>query len=315
MRARLVVGLLLAACFSESDQSQATGDSSSGSESTTTTSATTSSTTASSITTSTTADTGDVTTDSGGCGEKEVPAPPVPAEWEGPFMLMPAMPDAMMPPDCPPELVPSAMQIVKGGPHGGCECSCDLACVVDFYGDPGCVTAVGASVSVTANCTMGGAYHGLYTGLSDPNECMEPEFGPKLPTQWDDTMRVCAADQDAACLPFPIGAIGPCIRSAGQRDCMLDELSLRIVVGTDATFECDPCPSCVMQADTQCGAASVGVYDGNSCSSMSETLGVADCSMTPASQLQLVGGVVQQCADATALPTLVDAQTFCCAAS
>ncbi|HWB74563.1 MAG TPA: hypothetical protein VG755_06400 [Nannocystaceae bacterium] len=314
-RARLLLGCFaIVGCFAESNAPAHTESSTSGDAETTTTTSGDSTATTGTTSTVDTTDEGETrvdTTDGGECGEGERPTPPLPAEWQGPFVLFPGD-DGNTPPECPDVFVPAAQDVATVGPHAMCRCDCALGCLVDVHAEADCSDPASNSIELTPeNCTPGGSFYAEHTGRSDAKECTDPD-ATLGETQWAEAMRVCGGDQQAACVPVPAGAIGPCIRAPGEHACP-DGLSRQIISAADAELACDTCTSCVEIADLLCAELAVGVHTNEQCTFSNGSITAGGCYGPSAPALRLEESLPPECDPATAfVQSLVDAQTFCC---
>ncbi len=251
------------------------------------------------------------TSDSGDlCPTGQAPNPPLPAEWEGPFVLFAA--DAGPPQQCPEGLIaPPASSRLRSSPTTTCECTCAAACSVEtFLSGTGC-DGVSASVGVGLDCVDLQGTAMRFNGEADIKPCEEPEANAE-PVTWTEHS-LCAGDQNATCVPRPANAVGPCIRSEGDVACP-DDLPRKILGGQEATAECEMCSDCNEQASLACGAAEIAGFGNAQCLAGSTSIAIGECVDAGIDYVRLSILPELQCSPAAATTTIVSSPvTYCCA--
>lgn len=316
-----LVGVLLSlfaiSCFSEhggqdggGDGSDASGGGSSGSGSSSAgTSATTTATSTAADSGSASSETSDTAPTTGEeCPGGSVPAPPIVAGWDGPYVLLPG--DA---PACPPELAGDTPAIVAVEPvPAPCECGCLGSCDVEFFdaGDESCSSAIGNMGVFDFECyDLETSSKARSSQMPGDNDCSSPTATPPL-VSYDGSHRVCAG-VEGSCVPVPGGAVGPCLRKPGIAEgCSIPGLPRMIVTMTEATITCPTCDTCLPALGEACASAEVTLYSESGC--FGETSNIGEfCSLNPGVSVLLdfelmcpaTGGVMPQ-------PT--DPVSYCC---
>ncbi|HWB80705.1 MAG TPA: hypothetical protein VG755_37335 [Nannocystaceae bacterium] len=329
-----LAALSCTACFSEpgdatgSESSTSTSDdvsTSATSTATTSTSATSSADTSTSTSASTTsADTltssADTlaTSDTGiECAADQVLAPIVPAGWSGPHVLFPGDADIGLP-GCPETLDVSTPDAAFADGHASCGCTCAPRCSVAWTeaGGNDCrdggLVAVGEGANL--ECIPFGQ-PGWIRNLGTPGsvECDSTNVTPHFDSLvWDTNFRVC--ETAAPCVSVPAPAIGPCIRSDGDKPCDDPLLPNKHLLAGSGTLGCDACGSCASGVVDACGNATVQVYQFSMCGGIvQQAIDAGSCSLEAEfSDAEMhVDTVV--CNDSPATVTPVDVVTFCCA--
>lgn len=263
MRRWIVLGLVVAACFSESNESTSGHSASEASAGEASEGSTTGATSlATGDATSVAAEASSASADSTGsieCAGGMVPVPgPPPVGWEGWSFV--AQGRSMQPPVPCPNGEPD-LRFGNAAPICRCECADGFECTAALttYDDEACEGVAMGSAAI------GGACHGLMSpattlnvmGTGDRGASCDA-MGTLLPGPAAIPTSLCAAP-DEDCVDVPEGFAGPCVIGLGER-CPdgLDELA------EVDSVSCSVCPPC-MQADV-CAARRFDAFASNDCS-------------------------------------------------
>lgn len=246
------------------------------------------------------------------CPTGQVPNPPLPAGWQGPFVLIP---EVSGPVDaCPDGLTLPASPRLRSSPVAECECRCDPTCVVlGFTLGTDCSEDPVESFAVGPDCLNDLPGLALrFDGLASPKPCQQPTAVPPAGLRWDQH-GICAGDQNSSCVPLPDDAVGPCIRSEGDVACP-GALPRKIVGGQDATADCELCDDCNEQASAACAGAEVSSFPNGQCLFENTPLPLGECVDTAIENVRTSILDALECSPAEATTAIVEPVTYCCVA-